>query len=129
VIAFVGMSPAHEGWVLLVDDHDDSRELLSEYLAMGGFSVADCASGEAALALVAERGAPTAVVTDLSLGEMSGVELAQKLRGAATTASVPILALTGHTTYTNPDGLFATVLIKPVVLGALTAALERALKA
>ena len=115
------------GWVLLVDDHDDSRELLSEYLAMSGFSVGDCASGEAALALVRDRGAPAVVVTDLSLGEMSGVDLARKLQSEPPTAGIPILALTGHASYSNADRLFSAVLIKPVVLGDLTRAIERAI--
>ena len=36
-------------WVLLVDDHDDGRELLSESLSLGGLVVESFDSGEAAL--------------------------------------------------------------------------------
>src|SRR5262245_60204753 len=114
-------------WVLLVDDHDDGRELLGEYLSHSGYDVEACASGEEALERVEQRGAPGVVITDLSLGLMSGDELARRLRQQETTASVPILAVTGYAGFDDPDQLFLAVLVKPVPLAELTAALERAI--
>jgi CheY-like chemotaxis protein len=115
-------------WVLLVDDHDDGRELLSEFLSLGGLSVDSCASGEAALERVAARGAPSIVITDVTLGHMSGLELARRLRNDQATASTPILAVTGHQEVDDPDRLFSEVLRKPVALETLTAAVRRALQ-
>jgi two-component system, cell cycle response regulator DivK len=112
-------------WILLVDDHDDGRELLGEFLSFNGYKVEGCGSGEEALELVAKLGNPGVVITDLSLGMMSGSELAKRLRGEARTASVPILAVTGHAAFDDPDGLFAAVLVKPVVLPDLAATLKR----
>lgn len=121
-------SRSHERpWVLLVDDHDDGRELLGEFLSFSGYTVEACASGEAALETVARLGAPAVVVTDLSLGLMSGAELARRLRDEATTASVPILAVTGHANFDDPESLFEAVLVKPIALPDLTAELERAI--
>ncbi len=114
-------------WVLLVDDHDDGRELLGEFLSYNGYTVEGCGSGEEALALVGKLGNPGAVITDLSLGVMSGSDLARTLRTHPETATVPILAVTGYATFDDPDRLFDEVLVKPVVLPALTAALKRAL--
>ena len=120
-------SSVERTWVLLVDDHDDGRELLGEFLAFHGYTVEGCSSGEEALELVNKRGAPGAVITDLSLGQMSGAELARKLRVQAVTASTPILAVTGHAGFVDPERLFTAVLVKPVVLPDLTAALKRAI--
>ncbi|MBX3200144.1 MAG: response regulator [Labilithrix sp.] len=114
-------------WVLLVDDHEDGRELLGEFLSFNGYQVEGCASGEDALELVAKRGRPGVVITDLSLGLMSGSELARKLRGETKTASVPILAVTGHAAFDDPERLFTAVLVKPVVLPDLAAVLKRAI--
>lgn len=115
-------------WVLLVDDHDDGRELLGEFLTFNGYNVEGCGSGEEALELVGKLGSPDAVITDLSLGVMSGSELARALRTQPATASVPILAVTGYATFDDPERLFDQVLVKPVVLPELTAALRRAIR-
>lgn len=113
-------------WVLVVDDHDDGRELLEEFLAFSGYEVEACGSGEEALERVARLGAPSIVVTDISLGVMSGADLARTLRTDARTASVPILAVTGHSEFEDDEELFEAILVKPVALPELTAQLERA---
>jgi CheY-like chemotaxis protein len=123
------MQASSDRWVLLVDDHDDGRELLSELLSLRGLSVESCASGEEALVRVAERGAPSVVITDLTLGHMSGTDLAKRLREKSATASTPILAVTGHVEFDDPERLFSAVFSKPVRLDALTAAVDEALLA
>ncbi len=114
-------------WVLLVDDHEDGRELLGEFLTFNGYKVEGCASAEDALALVAKLGCPGVVITDLSLGMMSGSDLARRLREETKTATVPILAVTGHASFDDPERLFYAVLVKPVALSDLSAVLERAI--
>lgn len=115
------------GWVLLVDDHDDGREVLSEFLSFSGFDVEGCNSGEDALERIATKGLPGVVVTDLTLGEMSGVELAKKLRADAKTAKIPILAVTGRVDFDDPEKIFVDVLPKPVPLPRLVDAVKSAL--
>lgn len=122
-------STQRTGYLLLVDDHDDGRELLGEFLEMNGFSVKSAASAEEALGLLASEGAPSVVVTDLSLGDMSGAELARKIRETPATAKVPIVAATGHSGFEDTDGLFAAVLVKPVPLASLVDTLDQAMKA
>lgn len=114
-------------WVLLVDDHEDGRELLGEFLSFKGYNVEACGSGEEALELVDRHGTPGVVITDLSLGAMSGTDLAHKLRHQENTATVPILAVTGHAGFEDEDKLFTAVLVKPVVLPDLAAALQSAI--
>jgi len=106
-------------YVLLVDDHDDSRELLSEFLGISGFAIESRASGEEALDCVRSRGAPQVVVTDLSLGSMNGVDLAKKIREALAKPALPIVAVTGHASFDNSEGVFAQILVKPVSLDRL----------
>ena len=114
-------------YVLLVDDHEDGRELLEEFLSLSGFTVASAGSGAQALAVIAAKGAPAVMITDLSLGEMHGADLAGRVRASAPT--VPILAVTGHAGYQDTDGLFAAVLVKPVPLAVLVDAVKRAFDA
>jgi CheY-like chemotaxis protein len=120
---------AKPGWVLVVDDHDDGRELLTEFLASRGLVVESCASAEEALERVAAKGAPGVVITDLTLGSMSGTELARRLRQGNDTAATPILAVTGHVHVDDPEQLFAQIFAKPVPLAELTEAVDRALAA
>lgn len=105
------------GTVLLVDDHEDGRELLREFLSMTGVASEGCASAEEALAWVDARGLPKVVVTDLTLGAMSGLELARALR--ARSASLPIFAVTGHAGFSDTDGVFTGVFVKPVAITEL----------
>lgn len=101
--------------VLIVDDHDDTRNLLVELLAFDGFAVIAAASGEAALAVVREQ-RPCIVLLDLGLPDIAGLELVLRLRAEPNTASAPIYALSGFTNLRSAalaagiDGF----LIKPV---------------
>lgn len=100
--------------LVLIDDHDDTREIASEILRMSGFEVREFATAEAALEAV-RADLPSAVITDLTLGEMGGEELARLLRGASETRSVTLVALTGHVdARANTERLWDEVLIKPV---------------
>lgn len=121
-------SSEESAWVLLVDDHEDGRELLGEFLAFNGYTVEGCASGEDALELVARLGCPSVVITDLSLGVMSGSDLARRFRMERRTAAIPILAVTGHASFDDPEHLFDAVFVKPVSLSDLSAVVERALR-
>lgn len=112
-------------YVLLVDDHDDSRELLSQVLSFYGFVIESFASGEDALRCAATRGAPSAMITDIALGSMSGLDLARRIREAFANQRVPVLAVTGHADYRDAEGVFSRVLVKPISLDQLVLELTR----
>lgn len=100
--------------VVLVDDHDDTREVAAEVLRLQGFAVRDFGSAEEAFDSV-QGHAPSAVITDLTLGGMSGEDLARRLRASSDTGGVALVAMTGHTSARdNVDKLWDVVLIKPV---------------
>lgn len=79
--------------VVLVDDDDVFRRVMSGELARRGYAVNAVASGAAALAQAAEA---DVIVLDLRLPDMDGIEVLKKLRGADVSAGV--LMLTGHGT-------------------------------
>ena len=107
--------------VLLVEDDDDNRELMSEVLAAAGFDVATAASGAEALEALAASPVDV-VVTDVGMPGMGGLELARAAKALA--PHVPIVAVTG---FAERDDIASArgrevdaVLVKPVEPDALT---------
>lgn len=83
------------GEVLVVEDDAVARELLCATLGEERFRVRSAGDVEGALALLAGR-LPHVVITDLHLADgMGGVELARRLRSAAATSEVRIVAISG----------------------------------
>jgi two-component system phosphate regulon response regulator PhoB len=79
--------------ILVVDDESDVRALISTNFKSAGFSVIEAADGPAALAKV-RADPPDAIVLDLMLPQMSGLEICKILKGNAVTARIPIIMLT-----------------------------------
>lgn len=79
--------------VLIVEDEEDIRELLSYTLIREGYQVAAVASGEEALAVV-ETKVPELVLLDLMLPGVDGLTVCRKLRANPQTAGVAIIILT-----------------------------------
>jgi CheY-like chemotaxis protein len=109
--------------VFLVDDHEDTRELLVEWLRMQDFDVVAFADAEAALAAMKTQ-TPDALVTDLMLDGMSGLDLLEKVRAEPAWRGMPIVACTGRTDSSNLTAGFARVLVKPIVPDVLSALLR-----
>jgi len=81
--------------VLLVDDYPDAREMYSEYLQYSGFDVVEATNGMEALKSAVES-SPDIILMDLSLPVMDGWEATRRLKADERTASIPVVALTGH---------------------------------
>jgi two-component system OmpR family response regulator len=77
--------------VLIVDDEPNIRDLLSTSLRFSGFAVRAVASGQAAIAAVAEE-EPDLLILDIMLPDITGYRVAQRVRSTGSTA--PILFLT-----------------------------------
>lgn len=81
--------------ILLVEDDELSRQMLTWRLERRGYHVSVAINGEQALdAIHAE--APSVVLLDMSLPVMDGWEVARRLKANPGTASIPIIALTAH---------------------------------
>ncbi|HWV93334.1 MAG TPA: response regulator [Vicinamibacterales bacterium] len=86
--------------ILLVEDNEMNRDMLSRRLAKRGFDVVvalDGSSGAAAAA--AEQ--PDLILMDISLPDMDGCEVTRLVRAQPATASIPIIALTAHAMETD----------------------------
>ena len=80
--------------MLIVEDHDDTRQMYAEFLSMS-FDVIQAANGNDALAAVRQH-RPDAIVTDMSLPGIDGFELVARVRGDASTSAIPVLCLSGY---------------------------------
>jgi DNA-binding response OmpR family regulator len=78
--------------VLLVDDEEIVRDVLSRYLEREGFRVDEAADGEAAVEL-ARRDRPDIVILDLMLPKIDGLEVFRRLRSGS---DVPVVMLTAR---------------------------------
>lgn len=81
--------------VLVVDDFEDNRAMYVEYLEFQGLRVAEAVNGEQAVAKATEL-LPQVVVMDLSLPVMDGWEATRRIKADPRTASIRVIALTGH---------------------------------
>lgn len=80
--------------VLLVEDHQDTRQMYAEFLGME-FDVVTAADGEQALDLMRSH-LPDVLVTDLSLPGIDGFELIARVRADASFAAIPMICLSGY---------------------------------
>lgn len=81
--------------VLLVEDNEMNRDMLSRRLRKKGFEV-DMAIDGAEGVNMARRGAYDIVLMDMSLPVIDGWEATRQLRAAPETRGVPVIALTAH---------------------------------
>jgi signal transduction histidine kinase/ActR/RegA family two-component response regulator len=80
--------------VLVVDDSEDTTEMLAQVLKMSGANVSSATSGDEALRIMAEREFDI-ILSDISMPGMDGFEFLRSLRQLPGRADVPVLALTG----------------------------------
>jgi two-component system CheB/CheR fusion protein len=112
--------------VLIVEDNTDSREMLCAMLKNAGLICHDAPDGVTALGLIDEV-RPDAVILDVGLPEMDGLEVARRIRANPQHATARLIALTG---YGRPGDRLATKeagfdyhLVKPVAPAELVALL------
>jgi DNA-binding response OmpR family regulator len=79
--------------ILVVDDEPDVLDLVRYHLHRAGFNVLVALTGPAGL-VQARESRPNAIVLDIMLPQMSGVEVCQALREHDDTSHIPILILT-----------------------------------
>ncbi|RMG28842.1 MAG: response regulator [Gammaproteobacteria bacterium] len=83
--------------LLLVEDNDLNRDMLSRRLAREGFIMFQAKDGEEAL-LIARTSRPDLILMDLGLPLLDGWEVIRRLRQDASTRHMPVIALTAHAT-------------------------------
>jgi CheY-like chemotaxis protein len=81
--------------ILLVEDNEINRDMLSRRLERRGYRVIMALDGEQGVAK-AQSEAPDLILMDMSLPVLDGWEAARRLKGAPETQAIPIIALTAH---------------------------------
>jgi two-component system cell cycle response regulator DivK len=81
--------------ILLVEDNEINRDMLSRRLERRGYRVAIAMDGEQGVSMAGLE-APDLILMDMSLPVLDGWEAARRLKAAPETRSIPIIALTAH---------------------------------
>ncbi len=81
--------------ILLVEDNEMNRDMLSRRLQKKGYEVVMAVDGEQGVAM-AEAQAPALILMDMSLPGLDGWEATRRLKAAAGTRAIPVIALTAH---------------------------------
>ena len=81
--------------ILLVEDNEMNRDMLSRRLQKRGYEVVIAVDGQQGVTLAQSEG-PDLIVMDMSLPVLDGWEATRQLKGAPATRAVPIIALTAH---------------------------------
>ncbi|MDX1486683.1 MAG: response regulator [Acidiferrobacterales bacterium] len=81
--------------ILLVEDNEMNRDMLSRRLARKGYEVSIAVDGQQGID-VARAEAPDLILMDMSLPVLDGWEATRQLKATAGTKTIPVIALTAH---------------------------------
>jgi two-component system, cell cycle response regulator DivK len=81
--------------ILLVEDNEMNRDMLSRRLIKRGYEVAIALDGEQSIAM-ARQEAPALILMDMSLPGLDGWEATRQLKAMPETRSIPVIGLTAH---------------------------------
>jgi two-component system, cell cycle response regulator DivK len=118
--------------ILLVEDNEMNRDMLSRRLIRNGFEVVMAIDGEQAVAL-AQSELPDLILMDMSLPVIDGWEATRRVKAAEATSNIPIIALTAHamsgdrekTLSAGCDEYDTKPIEMPRLLGKINALLQR----
>ena len=113
--------------ILLVEDNEISRDILSRRLRKAGYEILMAGDGDQAISTAAAQH-PDLILMDMTLPGIDGWEAARALRGRGETARIPLIALTAHTLPADRDRALAAGCdefeAKPVELPSLIRKIE-----
>jgi CheY-like chemotaxis protein len=81
--------------VLLVEDNEMNRDMLSRRLVRKGYEVVMALDGRQAVEMAAAEN-PDVILMDMSLPVIDGWEATRQVKAAAATRTIPVIALTAH---------------------------------
>ncbi|HEY0468400.1 MAG TPA: CheR family methyltransferase, partial [Polyangiaceae bacterium] len=114
--------------IVVVEDNEDSRDVLCTLLTRAGFDCKSSDNGAAGLTLIDEV-KPVAAIVDIGLPGIDGLELARRIRKNSTHRNIYLIALTGYGQEGDRqlalDAGFDEHLVKPVDFAALQRLLGR----
>jgi len=114
--------------ILVVDDAEDGREMLVQYLAFRGFRVAEAKHGGEAVH-IARHLQPHIVLMDLSMPIVDGWEATRQLKSDPATQHIVVVAVTAHAFPSEQQSARAAgcdaIVVKPFDLSVLATGLHR----
>ena len=118
--------------ILVIEDHSDSRTLLSAWLRGKGYKVVEAKDGREGL-LQANRVHPDLILIDLTLPQIDGIEATRQIRKRHVLAQTPIFAISAYATREVKAEAIAAgcteMFSKPLDLEALLGRIKNALGA
>jgi CheY-like chemotaxis protein len=113
--------------ILLVEDNEMNRDMLSRRLQRRGYEVVTAVDGERGLALT-RSDTPALVLMDMSLPGIDGWEATRQLKADPVTRAIPVIALTAHAMAGDREQALAAGCddfdIKPIDLDRLLGKIE-----
>ncbi len=113
--------------ILLVEDNEMNRDMLSRRLQRRGYEVLIAVDGQVGIAM-AQAEAPDLILMDMSLPVMDGWEATRALKASDRTRHIPVIALTAHAMSTDRDKAIEAGCddydTKPIELSRLLAKME-----
>jgi two-component system, cell cycle response regulator DivK len=118
--------------ILLVEDNEFNRDMLSRRLQRRGFEVLLAEDGAQGIEVVKQQ-LPDLVLMDMDLPVLDGWEATRRLKADAETRAIPVIALTAHALQGDCDRAFQCgcddFATKPIEFNALLDRISRALAA
>ncbi|MBN2713328.1 MAG: response regulator [Planctomycetes bacterium] len=112
----------HTGNILIVDDEDDTRDLLHVFLGRAGYQVSTASDGEEALAALGDNGIDL-IIADLRMAGMTGMEMFRKISELPEDKKPALIAISGQVSQCERAELeklgVSTIIIKPFELEPL----------
>ena len=113
--------------ILLVEDDEMNRDMLSRRLIKRGYDIAIAVDGEQGVAM-ARSGKPDLILMDMSLPGIDGWTATRQLKGDPETSAIPIIVLTAHAMAGDRENAFEAGCddfdTKPVELSRLLEKME-----
>ncbi len=81
--------------ILVVDDNEDNRELVSKILRLKGYCIIEAMDGKGAIKM-AEEERPDLILMDISIPDIDGYEATRIIKSKEELKAIPIVALTAH---------------------------------
>lgn len=118
--------------ILLVEDNEMNRDMLSRRLIRRGYEVVMAENGEDGVEMAASE-APDLILMDMSLPVIDGWEATKRIKAADATRAIPVIALTAHAMATDREKALEAGCddydTKPVELPRLLDKIEKLLNA
>jgi len=115
--------------ILIVDDSEDTREMMTKLLELESFKVVTARDGNTGLDTASDE-QPDMIITDINMPNMNGIEMIKRLRSLPNVKRVPIMAITAYGNGVAKEALDAgadRAATKPIQFAALVAEIREML--